>query len=57
MKIETANSGWDACPNQHRLKTTALSPIFHNQQKNFIKKFLNDPGDYRKTFNKHNNKR
>lgn len=57
MKIETANSGWDACPNQHRLKTTALSPIFHNQQKKFIKKFLNDPGDYRKTFNKHNNKR
>lgn len=39
MKIETANSEQDACSNQDSFNTTALSPIFHDQQRHFIKQF------------------
>lgn len=57
MKIDTANLGQDACSNQDSFNTTTLSPISHDQQRNVIKQFLNYPGDYRKTFNEHDNRK
>lgn len=51
MKIETANSVQGACSNQDSFNTTTLSPIFHVQQRNFIKQFKNYLGDYRKACN------
>jgi len=56
MKMETASSEQDACSNQDSINTTTLSPIFHDQRRNFITQFQNDPVDYRKTFNEHNRK-
>lgn len=39
MKIDTANLEQDACSTQDSFNTTTLSPVFHDQQRIFIKQF------------------